>query len=255
MSRGAYPEFVLPDRAQVTTDGAFLAACSARLVEVCHRRGLHAMGGMAAQIPVKADAAATEAAFATLRADTLRAVSAGHDGTCVAHPDLVPVVMAVFDAHRPRAHQIRQPRQPVRVDADALLKPHSGKVTEAGLRGNASVAIEYLAQWLSGQGAVPIHTVREVAATAEVARSQIWQWIRHGVDVALEGGGTRRMDADWLAELVQQEIETILARLGTTGFHRGHYASAARIFQDAACADLLPDFITTPAYAVLNALD
>ena len=250
-----HPEFVLPDRAQVTMDGAFLAAYSARLVEVCHRRGIHAMGGMAAQIPVKGDAAANEAAFAKVRADKLREVAAGHDGTWVAHPDLVPVAMQVFDAHMPRAHQIRQPRQHVRVDADALLKPHSGKVTEAGLRGNASVAIEYLAQWLSGRGAVPIHNLMEDAATAEIARSQIWQWIRHGVDVDLEGGGTRRMDAEWLAELVQQEIETILARLGATGFHRGHYVSAARIFQDAVGADILPDFITTPAYAVLNALD
>lgn len=251
----AHPEFVLPDRAQVTMDRAFLAAYSARLVEVCHRRGIHAMGGMAAQIPVKGDAAANEAAFAKVRADKLREVTAGHDGTWVAHPDLVPVAMEVFDSEMPGPNQIRQPRQHPRVTAEALLKPHSGTVTEAGLCGNLSVAIEYLAAWLSGRGAVPIHNLMEDAATAEIARSQIWQWIRHGVDVELEDGGTRRMDADWLAELVQQEIETILARLGTTGFHRGHYASAARIFQDAACADILPDFITTPAYAVLNALD
>jgi len=251
----AHPDFVLPDRAQVTMDRAFLAAYSARLVEVCHRRGIHAMGGMAAQIPVKGDAAANEAAFAKVRADKLREVTAGHDGTWVAHPDLVPVAMAVFDAEMPGPNQIRQPRQHPRVTAEALLKPHSGTVTEAGLRGNVSVAIDYLAAWLSGRGAVPIHNLMEDAATAEIARSQIWQWIRHGAAVELEAGGARQMDADWLAELIQQEIETILNRLGATGFHRGHYASAARIFQEAACAETLADFITTPAYAVLNALN
>jgi malate synthase len=251
----AHPDFVLPDRAQVTMDRAFLAAYSARLVEVCHRRGIHAMGGMAAQIPVKGDAAANEAAFAKVRADKLREVTAGHDGTWVTHPDLVPVAMAVFDAEMPGPNQIRQPRQHPRVTAEALLKPHSGTVTEAGLRGNVSVAIEYLAAWLSGRGAVPIHNLMEDAATAEIARSQIWQWIRHGAGVELEAGGARQMDADWLAELIQQEIETILNRLGATGFHRGHYASAARLFQEAACAETLADFITTPAYAVLNALN
>ena len=251
----AHPGYMLPDRAQVTMDHAFLAAYSAKLIEVCHRRGIHAMGGMAAQIPVKGDAAANEAAFAKVRADKLREVTAGHDGTWVAHPDLVPVAMAVFDAEMPGPNQIRQPRQHPRVTAEALLKPHDGTVTEAGLRGNVSVAIEYLAQWLSGRGAVPIHNLMEDAATAEISRSQIWQWIRHGAEVQLEQGGSRRMDAEWLAELIQAEIEAILGRLGAPGFHRGHYASAARIFQEAAGAELLPDFITTPAYAVLNALD
>lgn len=251
----AHPEFVLPDRAEVTMDRAFLAAYSALLVKTCHRRGIHAMGGMAAQIPVKDDDAANAAAFDKVRADKLREVQAGHDGTWVAHPDLVPVAMEVFDTHMPRANQINQPRQHPRIEPDMLLKPHEGTVTEAGLRSNVSVAIEYLSQWLCGRGAVPINNLMEDAATAEIARAQLWQWILYATPVQLTGGGTRPMDSDWLAELIQQEIEAILGRIGATGFHRGHYASATRILQEAATARDLPDFITTPAYAVLNALD
>lgn len=136
-----------------------------------------------------------------------------------------------------------------------LLKPHDGQVTEAGVRTNISVAIEYLGQWLSGRGAVPINNLMEDAATAEISRAQLWQWIRHGAAVELTDGGERRLTADWLGELVQAEIVTILDRLGPAGFHRGRYASAARIVQEAATAATLPDFITAPAYDVLNALD
>ncbi|MBL3570027.1 malate synthase A [Rhodovulum sulfidophilum] len=251
----AHADYVLPDRAAVTMDEAFLATYAARLVKVCHRRGIHAMGGMAAQIPVKGDAAANEAAFAKVRADKQREVRLGHDGTWVAHPDLVQVAMQVFDAEMPGPNQIRKPRQEHRIAPEMLLVPHKGQITEAGVRANVSVAIEYLAQWLSGRGAVPIMNLMEDAATAEISRAQIWQWIRHGARVALTAGGDRKLDADWLGALVQQEIAAILDRLGPTGFHRGHYASAARLFQEAATADTLPDFITTPAYAVLNALD
>lgn len=246
--------YVLPDRAQVTMDRAFLASYAARLVKVCHRRGIHAMGGMAAAIPVKGDPAANEAAFARVRADKEREVRMGHDGTWVAHPDLVPVAMAVFDAEMPAPNQIRKPRQEWRITPDMLLKPHEGTVTEAGLRTNISVAIEYLAAWLSGRGAVPIHNLMEDAATAEISRAQLWQWIRHGKGVETDTG-SRVLTADWLAELIQQEIVAVLGRVGPGGFHRGHYAPAARIVQEAATAETQPPFITTPAYAVLNALD
>ncbi|MBL3562893.1 malate synthase A, partial [Rhodovulum sulfidophilum] len=251
----AHSDYVLPDRAEVVMDEAFLAAYAARLVKVCHRRGVHAMGGMAAQIPVRNDPEANEAAFARVRADKLREVRLGHDGTWVAHPDLVPVAMAVFDAEMPGPNQIRTPRQEYRLLPEMLLRPHEGRITEEGVRTNISVAIEYLAQWLSGRGAVPIMNLMEDAATAEISRAQIWQWIRHGARVAARDGTERRMDAAWLDALVQEEIAAILGRTGPGGFHRGHYASAARIFQEAATAETLPDFITTPAYAVLNALD
>ncbi|MGQ3676037.1 malate synthase A [Xanthobacter sp. TB0139] len=248
-------EYMLPDRAEVTMDRAFLASYAARLVKVCHRRGIHAMGGMAAQIPVKGDEAANAAAFAKVRADKLREVQLGHDGTWVAHPDLVPVAMEVFDAEMTGRNQIRVPRQTFRFEPEMLLRPHEGRVTEQGVRTNISVAIEYLAQWLSGRGAVPINNLMEDAATAEISRAQVWQWVHHGANVALADGSARKLTAEWVAELLQEEIVGILDRIGASGFHRGHYAPAARIFHDAVTAEQLPEFITTPAYAVLNALD
>jgi len=247
--------FILPDRAEVTMDRAFLASYAARLVKVCHRRGIHAMGGMAAAIPVRDDPEANARAFAQVRADKLREVGMGHDGTWVAHPDLVPVAMAVFDAEMPGPNQIRIPRQAWRIEPAMLLRPHEGRVTEAGLRTNISVALDYLAAWLSGRGAVPIRNLMEDAATAEICRAQLWQWRHHGIGVALEAGGVRVLSADWLGELVQQEIGAVLERIGANAFHRGHYAPAARLLLEAATAETLPDFLTTAAYAVLNALD
>ncbi|WP_434288794.1 malate synthase A [Celeribacter sp. SCSIO 80788] len=251
----AHPEYSLPDRAQVTMDKAFLATYAARLVKVCHRRGIHAMGGMAAQIPIKNDPEANQAAFDKVRTDKLREVQLGHDGTWVAHPDLVPVAMEVFDRHMPEANQIKRPRQYYRIDEHKLLEPHRGTVTEAGVKMNISVALEYLSHWLSGRGAVPIHNLMEDAATAEISRAQLWQWICHGVEVALAGSGTRKMDAEWFGKLLQAEVSDILDRIGPAGFHRGHYASALRLLHEAVTAREMPDFITVPAYDVLNAFD
>ena len=247
--------YVLPDRAEVVMEDAFLATYAARVVKAAHRRGIHAMGGMSAAIPVKDDAEANEAAFAQVRADKKREVGMGFDGCWVAHPDLVPVAQEIFDAEMPGPNQIRKPRQEWRILPAMLLKPHQGQITEAGVKTNISVAIEYLANWLSGRGAVPIHNMMEDAATAEICRAQLWQWLRHGATVTLENGEERLFTADWLGELVQAEIVSILTRLGPNGFHRGHYASAARIVQEAVTAQALPDFITAPAYDVLNALD
>jgi malate synthase len=247
--------YVLPDRSQVVMEDAFLATYAARVVKVCHRRGIHAMGGMSAAIPVKDDPAANEEAFAKVRADKKREVGMGFDGCWVAHPDLVPVAQEVFDAEMPGPNQIRKPRQEWRIVPAMLLKPHQGSVTEAGLRTNVEVAIEYLANWLQGRGAVPIHNMMEDAATAEISRAQLWQWLRHGATVTMDDGSERLFTAEWLGELIQNEIVAILTRLGPNGFHRGHYASAARIVQEAVTAPTLPDFITTPAQDVLNALD
>lgn len=247
--------YVLPDRNQVVMEDAFLATYAARVVKVCHRRGIHAMGGMSAAIPVKDDKAANEEAFARVREDKKREVGMGFDGCWVAHPDLVPVAQAAFDAEMPGPNQIRKPRQEWNIKPAMLLKPHQGTITEAGLRTNVSVAIEYLANWLQGQGAVPIHNLMEDVATAEISRAQLWQWLRHGATVTLDNGEERLFSAEWLGELIQAEIVAILDRLGPNGFHRGHYASAARIVQEAVTAPTLPDFITTPAQDVLNALD
>ncbi|MEO8243792.1 MAG: malate synthase A [bacterium] len=247
--------YVLPDRAEITMDRAFLATYAARLVKVCHRRGIHAMGGMAAEIPVRGGPAANEAAYALVREDKLREVKLGHDGTWVAHPHLVPIAREIFEQEMAGPHQIRVPRQYYRIEPEMLLKPHQGRITEAGVKTNIAVAIEYLANWLSGKGAVAINNQMEDAATAEISRAQVWQWRRHRVEVKLADGDTCRLDAGWLGELVQAEIVTLLDRLGPNAFHRGHYASAARIFLEAVTAETLPDFITLPAYTLLNALD
>ncbi|MEL6416715.1 MAG: malate synthase A, partial [Pseudomonadota bacterium] len=177
-----HPEYVLPDRAQVGMDRAFLKAYSLKLIQTCHRRRAHAMGGMAAQIPVKGDEAANTAAFDKVRADKKREAQQGHDGTWVAHPDLVPVAMEVFDAEMPNANQVLSQRQFPNITEESLLTPHTGDVTEAGIRTNISVGIEYTAAWLRCRGAVPIHNLMEDAATAEISRSQLWQWLTHGTE-------------------------------------------------------------------------
>lgn len=231
--------YVLPDRAEVGMDRAFLATYAARVVKVCHRRGIHAMGGMSAAIPVKDDPAANEEAFARVRADKQREVGMGFDGCWVAHPDLVPVAQAVFDAEMPGPNQIRKPRQEWRIEPAMLLKPHEGAVTEAGVVTNVSVAIEYLAQWLCGRGAVPIHNLMEDAATAEISRSQLWQWIYaraitdHGEIITHE----------WVEDLLDGEF----ARLER--FDGDRFEDARDIFEEVTLATEFPSFLTLPAYA------
>jgi malate synthase len=174
------PNFVLPDRGRVTMDRHFLKSYVDLLIRTCHRRRVHAMGGMAAQIPIKHDPAANEAALERVRQDKLREVRAGHDGTWVAHPGLVPVAAKVFDASMPGANQLHVTRDDVHVTAADLLAVPEGDITEAGLRTNVDVGIQYLESWLRGLGCVPIYNLMEDAATAEISRSQVWQWARHG---------------------------------------------------------------------------
>ena len=246
--------YVLPDRDQLAMDGGFLATYGARVVKVGHRRGIHAIGGMTAHVPMSDDPAADAAAMRQAREDQAREVHMGNDGTWVATPEMVPVAKAVFDEEMRGHNQIRLPRQYFRIEPEMLLRPHKGQITEAGVRANVSVAITYLAGWLSGRGAVQINNLMEDASTVEICRAQVWQWLHHSAEVQC-ASGPRRLDADWLGELVQAEIVAILERLGPNGFHRGHYASAARIFHESVTAPQLPDFITAQAYALLNALD
>ena len=178
------PDCVLPDRARVTMDRHFLKSYVDLLIQTCHRRGAHAMGGMAAQIPIKHDPVANEAALEKVRQDKLREVRAGHDGTWVAHPGLVPVAAQVFDAAMPGPNQLRVARDDVRVTAADLLAVPEGEITAAGLRTNVDVGIQYLESWLRGVGCVPIYNLMEDAATAEISRSQVWQWVRHGARLA-----------------------------------------------------------------------
>ena len=240
-------DFVMPDRASVTMDKAFLAAYVDLLIQTCHRRGIHAMGGMAAQIPIKDDAAANEAAFAKVEADKLREVRAGHDGTWVAHPALVAVAKRVFDEYMPGANNLgvlRQSRSSESgSDAAALLEIPDGVVTEKGIRHNVSVGIQYLAAWLGGSGAVPLYNLMEDAATAEISRTQLWQWVQHGA----------KTDSGELVtpSLYRRIREEELRAIGT----HPNIDRAARIFDELILNPELADFLTIPAYAELLRLE
>jgi len=201
------PDSRFPDRSLLTMDRPFLAAYSRRLIEVCHRRGAHAMGGMAAQIPIKNDAAANAAALRKVVADKEREVRAGHDGTWVAHPALVPVAMEVFDREMPTPNQIEIARAPAGIGPDELLEVPTGPITADGVRRNARVALLYLAAWMGGNGCVPIDDLMEDAATAEIARSQIWQWIHHFAET-VEG---RPVDPALVREMLRSEHELLRA--------------------------------------------
>lgn len=250
-----HPEYVLPDRAQVGMDRAFLKAYSLKLIQTCHRRRAHAMGGMAAQIPVKGDEEANAAAFDKVRADKKREAQQGHDGTWVAHPDLVPVAMEVFDAEMPQANQVLSQRQFPTITEESLLKPHTGDVTEAGIRTNISVGIEYTAAWLRGRGAVPIHNLMEDAATAEISRSQLWQWLTHGTEYKKEDGSSEVFTAAAFDALLNDELGKIKATLGDNAYADGRYPEATEVFVQTATGDTLADFLTLPAYDVLRGAD
>jgi malate synthase len=232
-------DFITPDRGSITMDRAFLAAYVDLLIRTCHRRGIHAMGGMAAQIPIKDDDAGNEAAFAKVRADKLREVRAGHDGTWVAHPGMVALAKEVFVEHMPGPNQIDRKREEVKVTRDDLLRLPEGGVTEKGLRQNINVGILYLAAWLGGSGAVPLYNLMEDAATAEISRTQLWQWVHHGA--LLDDG--RTVDAALYRRLRDEE----LASIGD----KPNAQTAATIFDELILADELADFLTIPAYQEL----
>ncbi|GAA4857772.1 malate synthase A [Luteimonas vadosa] len=242
----AHREYVLPERSQVGMAQPFLKAYSESLVRTCHRRGAHAMGGMAAQIPIAGDADANAAAMARVRDDKLREVRAGHDGTWVAHPALIPLAREVFDAHMPGSHQQHVARDDVEVSRDDLLAPPRGTVTHKGFSGNVEVCVRYLAAWLDGNGCVPIHWLMEDAATAEIARAQLWQWLHHG-DVQLDDGTT--IDAT----LLQASLLGLSARLAAEDVPgRGRIDEAIAMLETLACAGSLADFLTLPAYERLD---
>jgi malate synthase len=237
---------LLPNRAQVTMDKGFLAAYVALLIRTCHRRGAHAMGGMSAYIPVKADAEANERALERVRADKLREVQAGHDGTWVAHPGLVAVAKDVFDRHMPAPNQLARRRDDVRVTASDLLAVPEGTITEGGLTANVDVGIQYLAAWLGGSGAVPIYNLMEDAATAEISRTQVWQWLRHGA--VLHGG--RPVTRDLVAQTIGEQQRRLAA--GLDGAARARLELAARLFRDLVLAGEYTEFLTLVAYDHLD---
>jgi malate synthase len=239
------PNCVMPDRGQVTMTAHFLRSYSLLLIKTCHRREVHAMGGMAAQIPIRDDPAANEVAMEKVRADKQREAGDGHDGTWVAHPGLVAIAKEIFDRAMPQPNQIARKRQDVHVVASDLLAVPKGTITEAGLRQNLNVGIGYIEAWLRGIGCVPLYHLMEDAATAEISRAQVWQWIRHGAK--LEDG--RAVDMALCRKALDEELATL--RETTQGSSR--YQDAAKLFSELIDAPTFPEFLTLPAYDIITA--
>lgn len=239
----ANKNFVLPERAQVTMTTHFLKSYAELLIKTCHKRGAFAMGGMSAFIPVKNDEEANAKAFAAVKADKEREASFGHDGTWVAHPGLIPVAMEVFDRLMPTPNQRHVLREEVQVSAADLLAIPPGTITEAGVRNNISVAIQYTASWLNGNGCVPLFNLMEDAATAEIARSQLWQWVHHGAHMV--------GDSKITMELVTQYAKEELEKLHITTADAAHFAKASEIVLGLISNQQFVEFLTLPAYEAL----
>jgi malate synthase len=240
-----HPEFVLPDRAQVTMTRHFLRSYSQLLIKTCHRRGAFAMGGMAAQIPIKGDPQANAEALEKVRSDKEREAEEGHDGTWVAHPGLVPIAMQVFDTHMPQPNQLEKSRTDVQVSSEDLLSIPEGQITFAGIKNNISAALRYIAAWLNGQGAVPIHHLMEDVATAEIARAQLWQWVRYPEGVLDDG---RNIDRELFESTLDQELDVIREELGEVDFKRSQYQDAAQLLGRLTLSDDFAEFLTLEAY-------
>ena len=238
---------VLPDRKDVGMTQPNMAAYTRLLVQTCHKRGIHAMGGMAAQIPIKNDPQANEAAMARVRADKEREVTGGHDGTWVAHPGLVGMAKEIFDAHMQTPNQIAHTPNQTPVTATDLLTTPTGKRTEHGLRENIRVGVQYIEAWLRGNGCVPLYNLMEDAATAEISRSQVWQWLHHGTK--LDDG--RQVDRGLFDTLLKQELEVIHAEVGEDRWQKGRFPLAAQLFAEWSTAAEMADFLTLGAYPYL----
>jgi malate synthase len=234
------PDFVLPDRSTLTMDKHFLRSYVELLIRTCHRRGIHAMGGMAAQIPIKSDPAANERALDKVRQDKLREVNAGHDGTWVAHPGLVPIAKEIFDAHMKDANQIRRSLPDVQITAKDLLAVTQGKITEEGLKWNIDVGLKYLEAWLRAAGCVPIYNLMEDAATAEICRAQVWQWVKHGAKISDDG---RPITQKMVRELVAEQKKKM------TGARN---EEAAAIFDRMMTDPHFAEFLTLVAYDYID---
>lgn len=239
---GRRAEFLTPDRSAMVMGKAFLGAYSLKLIQTCHRRGAFAMGGMAAQIPIKGDEAANQAAFAKVRADKEREAGAGHDGTWVAHPDLVPVAMEVFDRLMPTPNQLDKRLADLVITQPQMLELHDGGRTEAGVRENIRVGVRYTQAWIEGRGAVPLYNLMEDAATAEICRTQLWQWIRLGADL-VDG---RQMTSQLFVSLLTEEMGDL-----RRDFPSPRLEDAALLFSRMILSDTLEEFLTLPAYELI----
>ncbi|HEV2379649.1 MAG TPA: malate synthase A [Terriglobia bacterium] len=241
-------DFVLPNRAQVGMDRHFLNSYVLLLIETCHRRGIHAMGGMAAQIPIKNDPAANETALEKVRQDKLREVRAGHDGTWVAHPGLVPIAKQIFDADMKASNQISRRRDDARITAADLVTVPQGDITEAGLRWNIDVGLQYLAAWLEGNGCVPIYNLMEDAATCEICRAQVWQWVKHGATMT-DG---RTVTVDLVRRATRDQLGRLREQLGPERFGSAKFETASRIFEGMMTSAEFPEFLTLIAYDYID---
>jgi malate synthase len=235
---------VLPDRGQVGMTSHFLRSYSQLVIKTCHRREVHAMGGMAAQIPIKNDPAANEEAMGRVRADKKREAGDGHDGTWVAHPGLVEIAKSEFDAVMKEANQIARKRQDVHVGSADLIKMPEGTKTEAGLRQNVAVGIGYVEAWLRGIGCVPLFNLMEDAATAEISRAQVWQWVRH--KQSLSDG--RPITRELVRTIVREELDKVKAQIGEANYAKGRYEDAAQLMIDLVEQPVFNEFLTLPAY-------
>ncbi len=246
-----HPDFILADRGQVTMNSPFMRAYSLLLIKTCHRRGAFAMGGMAAQIPIKDDPAANETAIAKVRADKQREATDGHDGTWVAHPGLVAIAKEAFDAVMKTPNQIDRKRDDVNSTAKDLLNfQPKAPITEEGLRININIGIQYMGAWLAGTGCVPIFNLMEDAATAEISRAQIWHWIRSPKGVLDDG---RKVTKELFKSLVPQELQRVREILGDRQYAAGKYEVGAQMFDELTCKDEFAEFLTLPAYDYVTA--
>ena len=242
------PDFLLPDRGSVTMDRHFLKSYVDLLIKTCHRRGVHAMGGMAAQIPIRDDARANEAAMGWVRADKLREANAGHDGTWIAHPGLAPIARDAFDAVMKGPNQIGVLRAEVAVMPGDLLRVPQGEITEAGLRNCIRVGVQYIEAWLRGSGCVPLYNLMEDAATAEICRAQLWQWLHHEARTS-DGAPVTPARFD---SLLTQELDRIHDEVGPARLLNGVFPTAVRLFEQMIKQDEFDEFLTLPAYDLLD---
>jgi len=241
---------VLPDRAQVVMTTHFLRTYSLLLIQTCHKRGAFAMGGMSAFIPIKNDAEKNDKAIAAVTADKEREAGDGHDGTWVAHPGLVPVAMEVFNKHLAgKKNNMDKMQADVKVTAADLLQVPDGKITEAGVRNNVSVSLQYIESWLRGLGCVPIFNLMEDAATAEISRSQLWQWAHYPKGVMEDG---RKITVDLIRQIISEELEKIKQQVGVDKFAKGEFTKAAGLLDDLISKPEFTEFLTLPAYELLG---
>ena len=242
-----HPNFLVPDRSQVTMTSPFMSAYSQAVIQRCHKRNVHAIGGMAAQIPVKDDEAKNQEAFDKVKSDKLREVKNGHDGTWVAHPALVKIAMEIFDEHMPNANQIENKREDVCTKEADLLAVPEGTITEKGVRENINVGILYIESWLSGKGAAALYNLMEDAATAEISRTQVWQWLHQ--KVTLENGA--EFNCEKYKQLRTEEVEKIKSLIGEEKFKNGRFDLAIQLFDELVLSKDFKEFLTLSAYQYL----